>query len=140
MRLNKRSLHIPPRLVCCLRYGRKDCGRPFRILYPALVCLVPVSYTHLDVYKRQAVDEVGKDHAQKALGAVQDAAKGTREHGNSNVIECVLDRGLPQAQSTALRCHFAAGKLGQAALQQNLSLIHISTTPIWTARPAASAG
>ena len=60
----------------------------------------PVSYTHL----------------QKALGAVQDAAKGTREHSNSDVIECVLGRGLPQAQSTALRCHFVAGKLGQAAL------------------------
>ena len=71
-----------------------------------------------------AVDEMGKDHTQKALGAVQDAAKGTREHGNSDVIECVLGRGLPQAQSTALRCHFAAGELGQAALQQNTAQQH----------------
>ena len=67
---------------------------------------------------------MGKDHTQKALGAVQDAAKGTREHGNSDVIECVLGRGLPQAQSTALRCHFAAGELGQAALQQNTAQQH----------------
>ena len=32
---------IPPaRPNPLLSYGRKDCGRPFRILYPALVCLV----------------------------------------------------------------------------------------------------
>jgi len=42
-----------------------------------------------------AVEEVGKDDAQKALGAVENAPKGTRQHGNGDVVERVLGRGLP---------------------------------------------
>ena len=59
-----------------------------------------------------AVDEVGKDNAQKALDAVQDAAKGTGEHGNSDIIEGVLKHGLPQAQRTALCRDLAPGQAG----------------------------
>ena len=43
----------------------------------------------------------GKDDPQKALGAVQDAPKGTSEQGNSSVEKGILRCGLPQAQCTA---------------------------------------
>ena len=45
-----------------------------------------------------AVNKVGEDNPQKTLGAVQDAAKGTGEQGNSDVVEGILRGGLPQAQ------------------------------------------
>ena len=41
-----------------------------------------------------AVDEVGKDDAQKALGAVQDAAKGTRELVNCDIVDSILCIGM----------------------------------------------
>ena len=44
---------------------------------------------------------MGEDDPQKALGAVQDAPKGTGEQGNSAVEKGILRCGLPQAQCTA---------------------------------------
>ena len=74
-----------------------------------------------------AVEEVGKDDAQKALGAVQDAAEGTRQHGNGDVVERVLGRGLPQAQGAALGRHLAAGEFGHPVLQQDTAQQHQKT-------------
>ena len=65
-----------------------------------------------------AVDEVGKDDAQKALGAVQDAAERTGEHRHGDVVEGVLGRGLPQAQYTALGKDFPFREGWHPALEQ----------------------
>ncbi len=58
-----------------------------------------------------AIEEMGEDDAQKALGAVEDAAKGTRQQGNGHIVERILGCGLPQAQGAALAQDFAAGRL-----------------------------
>ena len=65
-----------------------------------------------------AIKEMGEDDPQKALGAVQDAPKGTGEQGNSAVEKGVLRCGLPQAQCTAFGQDLPFGHGGQPALQQ----------------------
>ena len=65
-----------------------------------------------------AVKEMGEDDPQKALGAVQDAPKGTGEQGNSAVEKGVLRCGLPQAQCTAFGQDLPFGHGGEPALQQ----------------------
>ena len=42
-----------------------------------------------------AVEEVGKDDAQKALGAVENAPKGTGEQSHCHVVKGILEGGLP---------------------------------------------
>ena len=71
-----------------------------------------------------AIDKVGKDDAQKALGAVQDAAKRAGEHGHGDIVERILCRGLPQTQRTALSCYPAPGQAGCFSLQQNAAQQH----------------
>lgn len=46
MRLNKHHLHIPPRPTDSLRYGRKACGKLFRILCPVPACPVLNAQKH----------------------------------------------------------------------------------------------
>ena len=65
-----------------------------------------------------AVEEMGEDHAQKTLGAVQDAAKGTCQQGDGRIVKGVLRRGLPQTQCTGFQRDFAAWKVRELALQQ----------------------
>ena len=65
-----------------------------------------------------AINKMRQDHTQKALGAVQDAAKGASKHGNCNVIKGVLGRGLPQTQGAAFQCElFALGQSRDTPLQ-----------------------
>ena len=71
-----------------------------------------------------AIEEMGEDDAQKALGAVEDAAKGTRQQGNGHIVERILGCGLPQAQGAALAQDFAAGRLREFALQDQASRQH----------------
>ena len=76
---------------------------------------------------RIAVDKVGKDDAQKALGAVQDAAKGTGEHRHGDVVERILRGGLPQTQRTTLCRHLAPGEMRRMSLQQDAAQQHQHT-------------
>ena len=71
-----------------------------------------------------AVDEVGKDDAQKALGAVQDAAECAGEGSHRHVVKGILEGGLPQAQCTALCCHLSPGEPGHPVLQQDTAQQH----------------
>ena len=73
---------------------------------------------------RIAIDKVGKDDAQKTLGAVQDAAKRAGEHGHGDIVERILRRGLPQSQRAALGCYPAPGQARCLSLQQNAAQQH----------------
>ena len=69
---------------------------------------------------RIAINKVGKDNAQKALGAVQDAAKRAGEHGHGDIVERILRRGLPQTQRTALGCRTPAKQKMEAVLPESM--------------------
>ena len=87
MRLNKRRLHIPPRLVCCLRYGRKDCGRPFRILYPALVCLV----LNVQAAKRSSHYTIALEEIEACIAAPNTVEAEIEAKELARIIEAFLD-------------------------------------------------
>ena len=62
----------------------------------------------------------GTQEAKSVSWTIGRAEVGTGEHGNSDIIEGVLKRGLPQAQRTALCRDLAPGQAGDPALQQAL--------------------
>ena len=53
-------------------YGGRGCLSIFHLKLPDIICIIPVSYTHLDVYKRQGytlqiVGQKGVDPASASL-------------------------------------------------------------------------